>query len=111
MIRYNYNAIKLKPKELKQIENYLFKNFEVFSKILEKLISYTKKVIYFQLSDSEIKLINNIPVPEKYKLEIPVEIFRGIRLTSEIIKKIEKDLKLKKEVWYNPQKINFHLGL
>lgn len=101
--------IKLKPKELKLIEIYIIENFDNVKSLFLKLKKYTSVFNdKNKITNEEVKLFNNIPVPEKYKLKTPIEIFRGVALSDKMIKTvIVKFKKEKKKFKYKPIKTNY----
>lgn len=92
--------VKLKPNEVKLIETYCVENFDNLKSIFKKLIDYTNDVKFSIITKEEIQLFNNIPIHKKYKLEIPITIYRGLNVSNNMFEKIIS----KKQFTYKPKK-------
>lgn len=95
--------MKLNDKENEKIISYIGDNYNVFYKLFNKLNDYfmdNKKVI---ISKEEIKILNLIPIYEKYKLKSSNKIYRGLRLSDKKIKEtIIKFKQQNKKLSYKP---------
>lgn len=87
--------VKFTKEENKTIVDYCDKNFEVIFNFIKNTFKYTEKNIKITISNSEFKTWQNIPISEKYKLQLPKKIYRGITLSDKIIK--ETIIKFKKQ--------------
>lgn len=97
--------VKFTKEENKIIVDYCDKNFEVIFNFIKNTFKYTEKNIKMTISNSEFKIWQNIPVSERYKLQLPKKIYRGITLSDKVIKEtIIKFKQQNKKLSYKPKK-------
>lgn len=96
--------INFTDEENKLIIKYFTDNFLIIFPLFKKLINYTFNRKFSIISNEEMKKFNSIPVNKKYKLKLPIVIYRGMTLSDKIIEKMKSEFKQNKKLTYNPKK-------
>lgn len=110
MDRKNYKQ-SFELEEKVKLLDFLKNNYKIIVPLFTKLKQYiafdSSGKQYIPFNKGEIELFNSIPVPENYKLKLPVEVFRGMNLSNDIVKKMKNEFKQNKKLIYNPKNKNY----
>ena len=96
--------VKFTDKEIQILLEYIIKNYQTLTELFYNINEYVHIGEIYKITNEEIELFNSIPVPEKYKLKLPIKIYRGMFLSDKMIKTIIVKFKQEKEKFnYKPR--------
>ena len=96
--------VKFTDKEIETLLDYIIKNYQILTELFYNINEYVHIGEIYKITNEELELFNSIPIPEKYKLKLPIIIYRGMFLSDKMIKTIIVKFKKEKEKFnYKPR--------